>query len=58
MTIPLTGPEIPLVVRTDDARFANLPGYPFEPNYVQDYGNSLICAWIPHIVQRADLCAY
>ncbi len=35
MTIPLTGPERPLVVRTDEARFANLPGFPFEPNYVK-----------------------
>jgi len=35
MTIPTRGPETPLVVRTDDARFANLPGYPFEPHYVE-----------------------
>lgn len=35
MTIPLEGPAIPPVVRTDDARFADLPGYPFEPNYVE-----------------------
>lgn len=35
MTIPLSGPDVPLVVRTDDARFANLPGYPFAPSYVQ-----------------------
>lgn len=34
MTTPYSGPEIPLVVRTDDARFVDLPGYPFEPNYV------------------------
>ncbi len=33
MTIPFEGPEIPMVVRTDDARFANLPDYPFTPNY-------------------------
>ena len=35
MTTPLLGPDVPLVVRTDDARFANLPGFPFEPNYVE-----------------------
>lgn len=35
MTIPLCGPEAPLVVRTDDARFENLPGYPFEAHYVE-----------------------
>ncbi len=35
MTIPLQGPKRPLAVRTDDSRFANLPGYPFEPNYVE-----------------------
>ncbi|MDG2305028.1 MAG: alpha/beta fold hydrolase [Candidatus Binatia bacterium] len=32
---PLTGPEVPVTVRTDDARFANLPGYPFTPNYAE-----------------------
>jgi len=35
MTTPLIGPEVPLVVRTDDARFENLPGYPFAPNYAE-----------------------
>ena len=35
MATPLTGPEAPLAVRTDDARFENLPGYPFAPNYVE-----------------------
>jgi haloalkane dehalogenase len=35
MTRPLAGPELPPVVRTDDARFDSLPGYPFEPNYVE-----------------------
>jgi len=34
MTIQTAGPERPLVVRTEDARFANLPDYPFEPNYI------------------------
>ena len=35
MTIPLTGPERPLVVRTDESRFEDLPGFPFEPSYVK-----------------------
>jgi len=35
MTIPLTGPERPIAVRTDDARFVDLPGYAFTPNYVE-----------------------
>ena len=35
MTIPLTGPERPLVVRTDESRFEDLPGFPFEPQYVK-----------------------
>lgn len=35
MTIPNEGPEIPLVVRTDDTRFADLPDFPFEPHYVE-----------------------
>ena len=34
MTIPLTGPDMPVVVRTDDARFVDLPEFPFAPNYV------------------------
>jgi haloalkane dehalogenase len=34
MTLPLTGPDVPIAVRTDDARFENLPGYPFAPHYV------------------------
>ena len=45
MSIPLTGPEIPLVVRTDEARFTSLPGYPFEPNYVEvrnPYGDATL----------------
>jgi len=33
-TIPTEGPEIPIAVRTDDARFADLPGFPFAPHYV------------------------
>ncbi len=32
--VPTEGPPIPPVVRTADARFANLPGYPFAPHYV------------------------
>ncbi len=32
---PLSGPNTPIAVRTDDARFENLPGYPFQPNYVE-----------------------
>ena len=35
MTIPLTGPEIPVAVRTDEARFSHLPGYAFSPNFVE-----------------------
>jgi len=35
MTIPFSGPEAPLVVRTDEARFADLPGYLFDSHYVQ-----------------------
>lgn len=35
MKTPLEGPPIPPVVRTDEARFANLPGYPFAPRYVE-----------------------
>ncbi len=35
MQIPTEGPEIPPVVRTEDARFANLPGYAFDPHYVE-----------------------
>ncbi len=38
MTTPLGGPDAPQVVRTDEARFANLPGYPFESCYA-DVGN-------------------
>ncbi|MAG34476.1 MAG: alpha/beta hydrolase [Deltaproteobacteria bacterium] len=34
MTTPTKGPTIPPVVRTDDACFADLPGYPFAQNYV------------------------
>lgn len=32
--VPTSLPKTPLVVRTADARFANLPGYPFRPHYV------------------------
>lgn len=32
--IPTEGPEIPIAVRTDEARFADLPGFPFAPHYV------------------------
>lgn len=32
--IPTEGPEIPIAVRTDDARFADLPDFPFAPHYV------------------------
>jgi haloalkane dehalogenase len=35
LTIPETGPEVPLVVRTADSHFADLPGYPFDPSYVE-----------------------
>ncbi|MGI9289469.1 MAG: haloalkane dehalogenase [Pseudomonadales bacterium] len=35
MTVPLSGPEVPPVVRTDDVRFTNLPGYSFDPHYVE-----------------------
>ena len=45
MSIPVTGPQAPLVVRTDDARFENLPGYAFEPNYVElenPYGDTAL----------------
>ena len=34
MTVPLNGPPRPLVVRTDDERFSGLPGFDFEPHYV------------------------
>ena len=33
-TIPTEGPEIPVAVRTDDARFEGLPDFPFPPHYV------------------------
>ncbi len=35
MPTPLSGPDAPIAVRTDDARFENLPGYPFQPHYVE-----------------------
>ena len=35
MSIPTSGPPIPPVVRTDESRFENLPGYPFEPRFVE-----------------------
>ena len=31
-----TVPVLPDVLRTDDARFASLPGYDFAPHYVSD----------------------
>ena len=33
--IPFEGPEIPIAVRTDEARFENLPDFPFAPHYVE-----------------------
>ncbi|MCR9093774.1 MAG: haloalkane dehalogenase [bacterium] len=33
-TCPTRGPEIPIAVRTEDARFEDLPDFPFAPNYV------------------------
>ncbi|MEZ4334182.1 MAG: haloalkane dehalogenase [Myxococcota bacterium] len=33
--VPTQGPPIPPVVRTADARFRNLPDYPFAPRYVE-----------------------
>jgi len=33
--VPTAGPAIPPVVRTPDARFRNLPGWPFAPRYVE-----------------------
>ncbi len=35
MSIPTEGPPRPAVVRTDDARFADLPDFPFAPHYVE-----------------------
>lgn len=35
MTIPLNGPERPIAVRTEDARFEGLPAFPFAPNYIE-----------------------
>jgi haloalkane dehalogenase len=35
MSIPTDGPEFPIAVRTDDARFEGLPGFDFEPHYVE-----------------------
>lgn len=35
MSTPTTGPEIPVAVRTDDERFADLPDFPFAPHYVE-----------------------
>lgn len=34
MTIPFSGPDVPMAVRTDDKYFKDLPGYPFKPNYI------------------------
>ncbi|MEM9176048.1 MAG: haloalkane dehalogenase [Myxococcota bacterium] len=33
-SVPTEGPEIPIAVRTDDACFADLPDFPFEPHYL------------------------
>jgi len=33
MTAPTAGPDWPAVVRTEDARFEDLPGFPFAPHY-------------------------
>lgn len=33
--VPQEGPEAPQVVRTDEARFNGLPGFAFEPHYVE-----------------------
>jgi len=33
MTTPTAGPDLPPAVRTEDRYFADLPGYPFAPNY-------------------------
>lgn len=33
--MPVKGPDVPTVVRTDEARFANLSDYPFAPNYLE-----------------------
>lgn len=35
MAVPVEGPEAPLVVRTEDARFVGLPGFPFAPHYLE-----------------------
>ncbi len=35
MPIPEDGPEIPIAVRTADSRFVGLPGFDFEPRYVE-----------------------
>lgn len=35
MSIPLDGPETPLAVRTDEARFEDLPDFDFEPRYAE-----------------------
>jgi haloalkane dehalogenase len=35
MKIPENGPPIPLAVRTSESRFENLPGFDFEPRYVE-----------------------
>ncbi len=33
--VPQEGPEAPLAVRTTEGRFDGLPGFPFEPRYVE-----------------------
>ena len=35
MTVPTVGPEIPVAVRTADARFTGLADFPFDPHYVE-----------------------
>lgn len=35
MSTPCFGPDVPIAVRTHDARFADLPGFPFLPNYIE-----------------------
>lgn len=32
-SIPTVGPDAPPVVRTEESRFSDLPGFPFEPHY-------------------------
>ena len=32
-SIPTVGPDAPPVIRTEESRFSDLPGFPFEPHY-------------------------